>query len=156
MSKVPTVPTHGPSGALVTESSLSFESGDEMVRRAIGPRAPDREEDIWDEDGNFVDTRVLSEEEYRAKYVQYEKALKEWDRTGGISWVKMHPDIFELKIVCADLSSARGIWDDEKGEWVWVEQSWVETSLPPNTVLWSDGTTEKVDDILKRIPRRQK
>lgn len=51
---------------------------------AYPPAPPERHFDLYDDDDNIVGERVLNDDEWRAAVAKYEKAMEEWNRTGGV------------------------------------------------------------------------
>lgn len=114
-------PKVGPTGSKVTSCSLNVESGDELVQKVFAPRPPERVVEEYDEDGYVICERELTDVEFAAAKKAYKKAKAEWDRTGKASFVKMHPDVIEVSVECADRTRARGVWNAEEKAWKWVE-----------------------------------
>ncbi len=89
-------------------------------RVVVGPpSAPTRAVYEYDEAAeDMVYVRDLSDAEMDAEHAAYEKAMKEWSKTGGVHHVIAGPFKVDGTFATESGATADGRWVD--GEWVWT------------------------------------
>lgn len=110
-------PTHGPTGSPIVKSKLSVESNDE-VHHYLPPPEPERTVYEWDENGDIVGERELTDEEFAAAKERHEAAMALWKRTGG-THISPGVPTYELDVECADGTTAHAVGNGE-GVWRWT------------------------------------
>lgn len=110
------IPLVGPTGSKMIEYKLNYQSN-EQAHYSLGPRRPDRCEDVYDEDGEWIAERQLPVEEYERRIAEYERQVKRFGRSGRfIGYTDGVPTI-EISILCEDNSVAEGVWNGLAWRW---------------------------------------
>lgn len=112
----PDLPKFGPTGSPVVTAKLSMES----IQHYLPPSRPERFEDVYDEDGDWIDQREVPEAVYAARLKNWEARTAEWERTGGM-YVVRGTKTFTVDVICADGSTARAMATEDGQKWRWVQ-----------------------------------
>ncbi len=124
---LPPAPTHGPTGSKVARADVVIDCP-VSVYRCDPPRRPDRLVTIVDDDGDVIEYRDATAEEFARATARYEVATAEWIRTGGTVRVP-GPVVISVVVECEDGSTAKGEFAGEvttlasdvlPGEWRWL------------------------------------
>ena len=108
-------PTHGPNGSHVVRADIVIDCP-VTVYRCDPPRRPDRLITIVDDDGDVIEYRDATDEEFGLAMHRYTEASVEWMRTGGTVRVP-GPSVIRATVVCEDGSTANG---EFAGSWRWL------------------------------------
>lgn len=113
----PAPPTHAPNGSPVVGHELTAESQDQMVRYA--PRLPPgREVPVeFDDDGEVLEWRALTDDEFAEAMRRYEAFNEEYHRTGGMRIVSNGPPIVRVRVTCKDGTVASATWTGDAWRW---------------------------------------
>lgn len=110
---------HPRTGALFADAWLEVSAPTQQVR-THPPLPPSRHEVTeWDDEGNELASRELTEEEYAERLAAYTIAREEWHRTRGMRRIQTGPVEICAHFTFADGSSRTA--DLVGDEWRWTE-----------------------------------